>query len=160
VFSFAASCFGASTQIRYHLTDLGSGKWAYDYDITNINLPEPIEEFTIWFDYNLYENLSVTTVALDPPSSSWNEVIWQPEYVLEDDGGYDALALILGIGISETVSGFSVSFDWLGTGHPNAQFYEIINPNTYETIESGFTTPEPATLLLLGLGAVVWRRKR
>jgi hypothetical protein len=73
--------------------------------------------------------------------------------VLQDDGAYDARALGPGIGIGQIVTGFSVSFDWLGDAvMPGSQFYEIINPDTYETIDSGWTIPEPGTFLLLGLG--------
>ncbi len=37
------------TQIVYHTTDLGVGRWEYMYDVYNISLTETIEEFTIWF---------------------------------------------------------------------------------------------------------------
>ncbi len=32
--------------------------------------------------------------------------------------------------VGEGVSEFSVAFDWLGTGEPAEQLYEILNPNT------------------------------
>jgi hypothetical protein len=144
------------TQIRYDIADLGLGKWQYTYEVSNISLsPEPIKEFTIWFGVGSYDNLTIAT--LNSPASNWDEIVWQPEPILGDDGGYDALATGLNIGVGESVTGFSVSFDWLGTGMPGTQYYEIINPNTFETIESGWTVPEPATLLLLicgGLGAM------
>jgi len=157
-FLFATSAFGVPmTQIEYAVTDLGLGKWQYSYDVTNISLTPAIEEFTIWFDYELYDNLAV--VMPDTPAG-WDQVVWQPEPVLEDDGGYDALALTLGIGTGESVSGFSVSFDWLGIDKPGSQLYEIIDTLTFETIDSGWTIPEPATLLLLGLGGVMLRRRK
>ncbi len=157
-FFFTASGLGAETQIVYKTSDLGSGRWQYTYDVTNISLTETIEEFTIWFDFGLYENLAIETP--DPPASNWNEIVLQPEMVLQDDGAYDAKALGLGIGIGHIVTGFSASFNWLGDGvMPGSQFYEIINPTTYETIDSGWTIPEPATLLLLALGGLALRRK-
>ena len=64
-----------------------------------------------------------------------------------------------GIGIGQNVSGFTVSFDWLGTGDPGSQFYEIIDPDTFDTIDSGFTVPEPAILPLLALGVLALRKK-
>jgi hypothetical protein len=147
---------GLKTEIWYKTSELGAGRWQYTYDVTNISLTETIEEFTIWFEFGLYENLAIQTP--DPPANSWSEIVIQPEPVLQDDGAYDAKALNLCIGIGETVKGFAVSFDWLGAGQPGSQFYEIIDPVTYQRIDSGWTIPEPATLLLFGLGSLILRR--
>jgi len=65
----------------------------------------------------------------------------------------------VGIGVGETVSGFAVSFDWLGGGEPGPQTYEIVDPGTLATIDSGVTVPEPTTLLLLGVGGW-WASRR
>jgi hypothetical protein len=159
VFFLTASGLGASTQIIYETSELGAGRWQYTYEVTNISLTVPIEEFTLWFEFGLYENLAIQTP--DPPAGNWSEIVIQPEPVLQDDGAYDAKALRLrwGVGIVQTVSGFAVSFDWLGDAvMPGSQFYEIIDPVTYQRIDSGYTVPEPATLLLLGLGLWVFRR--
>ena len=160
-FFFTCAVFALPvTKIQYEATDLGSGRWQYSYDVTNISLTGVIEEFTIWFDFRSFDNLSIETP--DPPASDWDEIVVQPEQVLSDDGYYDALALGvgIGIGIGESVSGFSVSFDWLGAGEPGLQFYEIIDPDTFETIDSGYTIPEPATIFLLGFGSMAFRKKR
>ncbi len=155
---FATSVFGdPNTQIRYQTTDLGSGRWQYTYDVCNISLTPVIEEFTIWFDYDSFDSLTIETP--DPPAGGWDELAIQPEPVLQDDGYYDALALSAGIGEGETVSGFAVSFGWLGVGEPGSQFYEIIDPIDFHTIESGYTVPEPATLLVFGLGGMILRKR-
>lgn len=110
------------TQIIYSTTDLGLDRWQYTYDVMNISLTDGIEEFTIWFGIDLYDNLAVET--LDPPAGNWDEIVWQPDPVLKDDGGYDALVESWNPGISQgqTVSGFSVTFDWLGIGEPSSQY--------------------------------------
>ncbi len=162
-FLFGASAFGVpKTEIWYETTELGLGKWQYTYEVTNISLTKPIVEFTIWFDFGSYENLAIETP--EPLASDWDEIVVQPEPVLKDDGYYDAKTGVWkrGIGVGQTVSGFAVSFDWLGVGQPGSQFYEIIDPGTFETIDSGMTIPEPTSAVMLGLGGVllVLRRVR
>jgi hypothetical protein len=142
------------TQIIYETIDLGSNQWEYIYTVENFGLSEGIEEFTVWFDHGLYDNLVVTTPETPP---QWDQIVWQVEPVLGDPGGYDAAATNLYIDIGESLSDFSVSFDWLGTGSPGSQFYEIIDPDTFETIEDGYTVPEPVTLILLGTGILTLR---
>jgi hypothetical protein len=161
----SAAGLAAMTGISYETEYLGAGRWQYTYEVINLNLvvdsvPSAIEEFTIWFDTNLYDHLIVTTQA--PLSANWDEMVWQPDPLLSDPGAYDALALTSnsGIQIGQSVYGFSVSFDWLGQGTPGSQYYEIINPDTFETIDSGYTVPEPGSVVLLGLGAVALRRKK
>jgi len=156
---FAGPAFGGLiTEVDYTVTDLGSNLWQYTYEVKNISLVEPLMEFTIWFDYGKYDNLSIATP--NQLSAVWNQIIMQPEPVLKDAGYYDALSLELGIGQGQTVNGFAVSFDWLGVGQPGPQFYEIIDPVTFETIDSGYSVPEPATILLIGLGGLVLQIKR
>lgn len=162
MFIFTSNVFAVIlTDIFYEVDDLGSGRWEYTYDVKNVSLESPIEEFTIWFDYGRYDNLLVTTP--DPLAGNWDEIVLQPEPVISDDGLYDALTLALGIGEGEIVSGFSVSFDWLDEGVPGSQYYEIVVPDTspMEVIDSGWTRPipEPSTLLLLFVSTLFYLKK-
>ena len=162
---FAAAALGVgNTEIWYETIYLGPGlvsgeRWQYTYDVTNKidSLIPEIKEFTIWFDYGKYNKLTVTTPDIP---AGWDQIVWDPEPVLKDNGAYDAKTLGLGIGINTTVQDFVVTFDWLGAGQPGKQFYEIIDPDQgYITIDSGWTVPEPATILLLGLSGLVLRKK-
>lgn len=156
-FFFVSSGFGALMAIGYETTPIDGGRWQNSYNVMNISLSVPIEEFTIWFDYGLYANLNVETPK--PLADDWDEIVWQPETVLGDDGAYDAVAKGVGIKPQDGwVGKFIVSFDWLGEGEPGKQFYEIIDPVTLGTLDSGWT-PEPGTVILLGLGAMaLWKK--
>lgn len=145
-----------ATMVRYDLRNLGNNQYEYAYSLNNDILTVPIEEFTIWFDSDLYDNLTITTQQ--PLASQWDEII------LEETGfglpvGYDALALGDGIQPLETLGGFSVRFDWLGAGLPGDQFFEIINLTSFETLDSGYTIPEPSMFILFGLGGLGCRVK-
>jgi len=157
-FFFSTSSFAVPmTEIWYEVNELDSGRWLYNYEVSNISLTVPIEEFTIWFDFGLYDNLAIETPS--SLSNDWDEIVLQSEPVLKDNGAYDAKALGLGIGVGGIGSGFVVSFDWLGESEPGSQFYEIIDGKTFGTIDSGFTIPEPSMLLMLALGGLFLRRR-
>jgi hypothetical protein len=160
------SCFaGSMTWVSFETQDLGAGQWEYTYAVGNIDLaengtPAAIKEFTVWFDPAFYSNLVVITTPL---SASWDSIVLQPEPVLHDAGAYDALVKSgnLGISAGQIVRGFSVKFNWLGQGSPDAQRYEIINPLTFKTVDAGTTiAPEPASAAIMILGTIWMAAKR
>ncbi len=136
---------GVHTRMTYSVEEIGGGRWAYTYMIENITLDESIEEFTVWFPLGQYDNLVPESPA--EIVQDWNELFWNPNIILNEDGGYDVLANSVVLEAGQSVEGFRVSFDWIGVGIPGSQHYEIIDPVTFETIESGFTViPEPMSM--------------
>ena len=143
-----AVTFSHAVNITYTPSDLSSGRWEYAYAVFNTTLPS-VDEFTVFFEYGLYANLSI-----DNPKANWDGIVSNPDLVLSAPvpGFYDALALA-GIPRGSSEGGFRVSFDWMGTGTPGAQYFEVVNPSTYETLASGTTAvPLPSAFLLLGSG--------
>jgi hypothetical protein len=147
-----------ATIITYDLADLGGDRWQYTYSVTNDSLISPIDEFTIYFDLGSFENLIIGSAPAD-----WDPLVIQPdpEPDFEADGYYDALTVAAGILPGATLGGFSVSFSWLDSGIPGSQFFEVVDPNSFDVLDSGNTSassaapvPEPATLLLLGSGLI------
>lgn len=144
-----------ATVIEFDVTNVADATWRYDYTITNDTLGAPLEEFTVFFDRTLYANLSVA----DSPES-WDSIVAQPDLNLPDDGFFDSLALIGGIGIGQALGGFSVLFDWLGQGAPGEQVFDVVDALTVDTLESGTTSlrrlrvSEPTTIYLLALALV------
>ena len=148
-----------ATNISYTLTDLGGNRFEYEYRVENDSLAFAIEEFTIFFDLGLYENLAVSSSPAD-----WDSIVIEPDPLLPDDGFFDALALSSGILPGDTQDGFSVSFDWLGVGAPtDGQYFEVIDPTSFAVLDQGTTilatspspVPEPSTLLLFTGGLLL-----
>jgi hypothetical protein len=144
-----------ATVIEYTLDDLGGGSWQYNYTVTNDLPVVPLNEFTIYFELGLYENLSVVTSP-----AGWDDMLVQPgSFMGLNDGYYDSF-LFAGLAAGESAGIFSVSFDWLGVGSlPDEQFFEVVDPNTFALLDDGMTTlappvplPGAALLFLNGIG--------
>lgn len=147
----ACSTASEATSIHYDVENVSANTWRYHYFVENDSLSSPIHEFTIFFDLGLYSALQVFSNPSD-----WDSLVAQPDPALPDDGFFDALALGGGIATGSGQGGFSVQFEWLGGALPAAQFFTVVDPVTFETLDSGLTeartsvVPEPGTLWLLG----------
>ena len=142
----------SATVISYETTNVTGNTWRYDYSVTNDTLADPLNELTLYFQLGSFENLQ----SLGAPAN-WIGLLAQPDPLLPDNGFVDFLALGSGVGAGQTLSGFSVQFDWLAAGTPGSQPFDIIEPTAFEVIDSGVTTPgtppahgvpEPSSLAL------------
>jgi hypothetical protein len=148
-----------ATFISYTVSNVTESTWRYDYSISNNTLSTPIDEFTIFFDQTLFSELTMLASPV-----GWDVLVVQPDLALPDRGFFDALAIGGGIASGATLSGFSLSFQWLGADTPGSQPFHIIDPLDFSAIEEGVTmaevsappvgVPEPSTLVLLSLGLI------
>jgi len=159
LFGLGSPSAASATLIEYELTNLSGNRWEYAYTVTNDSLGSALEELTIYFDATLFENLAVTGSPV-----GWDSLVVQPDLSLPDDGFFDSLSTLGGLAPAGSQSGFRVAFDFLGTGTPGAQPFEIVDPITFAVLDSGQTTavPEPgsAWLLVVAAAALGLRRAR
>ena len=152
----------AATTITYDVTNIAGSTWEYSYTVNNDTLGFDIEEFTVYFDVGVYENLTLIT----PTPATWDPLVIEPDNFLSNDGYYDALALSAGIAPGNSLGIFSVRFDYLGGGTPGSQYFEIVDSFTFDLLDSGQTSPVPvpAAVWLFGSGLIgligVARRKK
>jgi hypothetical protein len=150
-----------ATSIGYTATSLGGTQWRYDYTVSNTTLAVPIAEFTLFFSMGQYAKLHSVSTA-----PGWDVLLVQPDPAIPASGYLDALALAGGIVPGATATGFSVTFDYLGTGNPGAQPFTILDPVSFIEIDTGVTQPAavalPSTpwLLLAGVQAMACLRRR
>ena len=152
----------SASPIFYEITNIGGDRWQYDYTLGN-DTTALIDSFTIFFALDTFANL---TLVSSP--TNWDSLVADPDPNLPDDGFFDTYDLdFLGINPGESLSGFSVSFDFLGIGTPGSQAFDA---NPFGNVISGFTqlapgdpisVPEPDTWFLLSAGlAVLLLRRR
>jgi hypothetical protein len=151
-----------STAIKYTLDNLGGSLFQYNYTLVNDTLGFDVDQFSVYFDLGLYENLSVSASP-----SLWDSLVIQPDSTVPADGFFDTVSLGPVVVPGDSLGGFSVSFEWLGgaTG-PGDQNFELFDAG-FNVIDSGRTMdgrasmPVPASLSLLALGMVgVWASRR
>ncbi|MEQ1546886.1 hypothetical protein [Methyloglobulus sp.] len=143
---------GEAATISYETNHIGGNRWEYSYTVSNGALSGNIEELSIYFAGSEYSNLAVGHTP-----SGWDVVVNQPDTVLPSDGFYDSLALVSGIAPKTALKGFSVSFNFLGSGIPGNQAFDILDPITFNPIDSGFTVssvplPSALSMFVVGLG--------
>lgn len=155
LFALALACGLAQTahavSVQYQVSHVAGATWEYGYVLENTSLFDGVEEFSIFFAPGLYQNLALPAAPTD-----WSPLVAQPDLSVPDDGFYDALALVAGIPLGGSLGGFSVRFDYLGVGTPGPQPFQILDPMSFEVLDSGTTTvvPVPPALGLMAASLV------
>ncbi len=140
----------SAAMITANISNIGGNTWQAEYEITNNTLVAGIEEFSIWYDVGLYENITSVSAPAD-----WDIFVDDPIPGV-DDGLYDGLTLGANIGLGDLLGGFVVNFDWLGGASEMTQYFEVVDPGSLTVLESGRTrlvsVPEPAPVALFLFG--------
>jgi len=146
-------------------TPLGGSQWSVAFTATSFGGPEPVSQFTIYFAESLFSGLAVTGSP-----GTWDSIVIQPDSALPADGFFDALVIdgSNALGSGDSVSGFAMTFAYLGLGTPGSLPFEFLDAN-FSVIASGQTTisgtgggsvPEPSTWLLASVGLVAALSRR
>jgi len=165
-FVYLAPVSAFAVTISYTSAFLGNNEWRNDYSLAAQAGDPTVRELTIYFDRNLYSNLSV---AGSPPD--WDSLVAQSDPAIPADGFFDSLSLNGGLPPGALQDGFSVLFTFLGASKPGNQLFEIVDPETFATLAQGLThplgtppvdVPEPKTAVLdlVGLAVLLFSTRR
>jgi len=142
--------------------------WQASFTLSNGAADPTAQGVSLYFDHSLYSSLGN---AVAP--TGWDPLVLQPSTgTLSADGVFDALALPGNeLQPGQTLAGFAVQFQYLGTGTPDAlafEFYQLDANDLPVVLTSGNTqtpavsVPEPGALLLssLALAALLAVRRQ
>jgi len=127
-----------ATNVGYTAQDIGGGYWIYHYAVANDTLGVPVKRFIIWFEADLYEDLSI--VSPESINDLWSQSVIEPDPYWLDDGSYRAVALDAGIAVGACQRGFAVRFKYPDPCLPAGQEFDILDPNDYISLEHGWTS--------------------
>lgn len=150
--------------ILAELEKLDETRWMANYSLTN-TLTTEFDQFTIYFQHGSYENLSLVAAPSD-----WDPLVIQPDPLLSGDGFFDALSMGSPLLPGDSLSGFSVAFDWAGSGDPGSQWFELIDSFSFDVLYSGLTQvqdvvapvsePTGLSLSIIGLISLLMLRRK
>jgi PEP-CTERM motif len=142
-------------------TNLGGGSsYSASVNLANDGTPAQITGFTLYFSEALFSNL-----ALTGSPATWDSLVIQPDTGIPAAGFLDAFVIdsLDALGNGQSISGFTLTFDFLGQGAPGAMPFDIVDfdfnlvfsgesNTTVVTPNTGGQVPEPGSLALLAVG--------
>lgn len=155
--AFAAPLEATAAQIVGDVTDLGGGDFEITYTLTP-ELGAPVTQFSLFFDPAIYA--PIATEDLSAPGD-WDAVAFGPEPLLGfDDIVADFLDLgFEGVDDGASLGGFVVRLSVLPGASLAPQVFEFVDPDSFETLASGFTAlrfaEPPVDPIPLPAGAVL-----
>lgn len=157
---FLAATQVSAALITYTTQSLGGASYRHQYTITHQIGEDPIHLIDIEFDPSLYLESSLTIVSDPVLTADWDQLLIGSQAGLP--ALLDLFALVAPLSDGATLSGFAIEFEWLGAGLPGSQAFQIVNPDTFDTVSAGRTAgavqvPEPAPLLLAVTGLALAR---
>ena len=139
--------------VEYLAKNIGGDRWQYDYTIFNDSATD-IGALALYFGYGLYDELDVLSAPSD-----WVAEFWDPELVmgLETPGEVVVFTSDMLLAPTESLTGLSVVFNWLGNGKPGFQAFDLLDLDSGLPLDGGTgltvaAVPEPGTLSLFGVG--------
>jgi hypothetical protein len=150
----------SATTLNYEVVPLGGQNWRYEITVSNDTLGVPIDEFTIFFPFG-----SIAALADAGQPAGFDPLVFPPDPGLLLDGAVDYLATGPGIAPGASLGTFDVEVAFTGTGKPGTFSFDIVDPVTFETLDSGRgvaagAIPEPGTLALVSLTLLGMTRAR
>ncbi len=155
-----STSFANAVIIESEVSSLGGTEFQYDFNVINNDLVAGVEGFSVYFDYTLFEIIDVVASPVD-----WDSFVADFGLLPEDDF-FDSFFLVDPIALGDSLDGFSVSVNYLGTASaPEAagNLFEVYDGN-FAILEAGVTTekvvipppnpnpiPEPGMLSIFGL---------
>ncbi|MEM1153706.1 MAG: putative Ig domain-containing protein, partial [Pseudomonadota bacterium] len=170
-------CQGAAAgNVFFELDALGGDRWEYHYTLENTT-GDAIGGLSVYFDTGPFANLSITGNPNAGTFDEWDGLFIEFDPELPDVGFADWSTLDDLLFPGDSLTGFSVAFDFLGTGQPGSQFFETYRLESGDSdfldfilISDGFTrplpgdppvgVPIPSTLLLFAPGLLLLSGRR
>lgn len=156
-----SSSFTYATLITAEITNSTlPNYYELQYSIVNNGPTEPIDGIVFYFDYGLFQNISLVNSPLN-----WDFFSADPELIfgVEESGLVDGLALFDPLTVGQELNSLIISFEWLGSNDllSYVQLFEIYNADTFDFISDGTVAlsakqvPEPSTLVIFVLALML-----
>lgn len=109
-------------QIIIELSQVSGQRWQGNYRIENTGATAPIKGIRIVFPVGLYDALAISKTP-----DQWDAITADPDSLIDASGIYELFTVTEAIDTNQTLEGITLAFDWLGSGAPSSQSFEIIN---------------------------------